>query len=163
MKQTVSILFAFLLCIPAWALSDIKPVHLRCNYKINPFIDGQSPKLSWELVSTRYSQVQTAYQVMVASSQALLDKGVPDIWNSGRITGSQTNQVAYKGKPLISARVYYWKVRSWDKDQNPGQWSAVASWETGLFDKSEWKAEWIGLELDSLNINKEYHLPPRLI
>lgn len=116
--------------------------------------------LSWELVSDQYNQVQTAYQVMVASSPALLEKGIPDLWNSGKIEGAQTNQIAYKGKPLVSAAIYYWTVRSWDKDQNPGVWSAVTSWETGLLNSSEWRAQWIGFELDSSNVNKDYHLPP---
>ncbi|WP_211316518.1 family 78 glycoside hydrolase catalytic domain [Niabella yanshanensis] len=160
MKRTINMLFAFLLCSPVWALSDIKPVYLRCNYKVNPFIDTKIPMLSWELVSNQNNQVQTAYQVMVASSLALLNNETPDIWNSGKTEGNQTNQVAYNGKPLFSAGIYYWKVRSWDKDRNAGPWSIVASWETGLFNKLEWKADWIGFELDSLNTNKDYHLPP---
>ena len=160
MKRTFNFFFAFLLSGAAWASSDIKPVHLRCNYKVNPFIDTRIPRLSWELVSNQQNQVQTAYQVMVASSPTLLNNETPDIWNSGKIEGNQTNQISYKGKPLSSAAIYYWKVRSWDKDQHPGQWSTVATWETGLLNKSEWKAQWIGFELDSSNTNKDYHLPP---
>lgn len=160
MKQAITLILAFLFCAPVLALSDIKPVNLRCEYKVNPFVDGENPRLSWELLSGQYNQVQTAYQVMVASSPALLQKDNPDIWNSGQVAGSHTNQVEFKGNPLVSARVYYWKVRSWDKDGQPGKWSSMASWETGLLEKSDWGADWIGFELDSLNTNKVYHLPP---
>ncbi len=46
---------------------------LRCEYIENPEgIDIPKPRLSWNLVSTGRGQLQTAYQVLVASSQEML-------------------------------------------------------------------------------------------
>ncbi|MFN0293650.1 family 78 glycoside hydrolase catalytic domain [Pedobacter helvus] len=161
---SASNLFAFfLLLIPTlkvYALSGIQPVNLRSEYKVNPVIDIKNPRLSWELISDQNNEVQTSYQIMVASSVKLLEQNKPDIWNSGKVNSNSTNQIAYKGKDLISTEVYYWKVRSWNKSKNEGKWSDISRWEMGLLDKKEWKASWIGYNLDSLNKNTSYHLPP---
>jgi alpha-L-rhamnosidase len=36
----------------------------------------------------------------------------------------------------------------------------MASWEMGLLSKSDWQAQWIGLDLDHLGKGNTYHLPP---
>ncbi|HWR99719.1 MAG TPA: glycoside hydrolase family 78 protein [Prolixibacteraceae bacterium] len=140
--------------------SDLTPVNLRTEYKTDPYVDTQKPRLSWELTSETRGQVQTAWQILVASSAELLDAGKHDRWNSDKVPGNATNQVEYAGKPLQSRDACYWKVRSWDKDGNPGPWSATAKWEIGLLDKSDWQAEWIGNDLTALGKGKVYHLPP---
>src|SRR5207249_951449 len=66
-------------------------------------------------------------------------------WDSGRVAGSQTTQVVYRGKPLASGERCVWKVRGWDRDERPTGYSAPASWEMGLLRPEEWKAGWIGL------------------
>ncbi|QIP17321.1 family 78 glycoside hydrolase catalytic domain [Spirosoma aureum] len=140
--------------------SDLKPVNLRTEYKINPVVDAAKPRLSWELTSAIRGQVQTAYQIMVASSPNLLATDTPDLWNSTKLASNATNQIEYAGKLLPSRTVCYWKVRSWDKYDQAGPWSAIAGWEMGLLNKSDWKAEWIGNDLRALGKGKIYHLPP---
>ncbi|WP_439558482.1 family 78 glycoside hydrolase catalytic domain, partial [Dyadobacter sp.] len=134
--------------------------YLRCEYKENPVTDVPAPRLSWELSSNQSDQLQTAYQIIVASSEKELTESTADLWNSGKTVSRATYQVEYAGKPLRSGQRCYWKVRSWDKNGVAGPWSQVARWEMGLLDKSEWKAEWIGLDLDHLGRGKVYHLPP---
>jgi alpha-L-rhamnosidase len=47
----------------------LAPVNLRCEYLKNPVgIDVRQPRLSWVDRHTDRAQVQTAYQVLVASS-----------------------------------------------------------------------------------------------
>ncbi len=140
--------------------SDLVPVNLRTEYKIAPVVDTESPRLSWELNSDVRGQVQSAYQVLVATSPELLAEGEADLWDSEQVRSNVTNQVEYAGKPLQSRNVCFWKVRSWDKDGEPGSWSPIASWEMGLLDKTEWQAEWIGNDLTALGKGKVYHLPP---
>ncbi|RZK61873.1 MAG: alpha-L-rhamnosidase, partial [Pedobacter sp.] len=146
--------------IQAHALSDIEPIYLRSEYKVNPVIDIENPRLSWELISKEYNQIQVAYQIIVASSPELIEQNKADVWDSGKVLSNSTNQIEYKGNKLESARKYYWRVRSWDKSKKAGKWSKIATWEMGLFYKAEWKADWIGFNLDSLNRNTDYHLPP---
>ncbi|MFT3704073.1 MAG: family 78 glycoside hydrolase catalytic domain [Agriterribacter sp.] len=142
------------------AQSDLTPKYLRTEYKVNSFIDAAKPRFSWELQSKINNQVQTAWQIIVASTPALLTGSKADIWNSGKINTDATTQVEYAGKALMSGKKYYWKVRSWDKKEMPGVWSETALWNTGLFSAEDWKADWIGYDVNALSINKTYHLPP---
>ena len=84
---------------------------------------GRAPRLSWTLQSDRRGQRQTAYQVLVASSPELLGKQQGDLWDSGRVASDETAQVAYAGKPLGSRQACFWKVRAWDRDGKPSDWS----------------------------------------
>ncbi|MBN8859022.1 MAG: family 78 glycoside hydrolase catalytic domain [Sphingobacteriales bacterium] len=144
----------------ASAQSDLLPKYLRTEYKVNPFIDTDKPRLSWELQSKVYSQVQTAWQIIVASAPDLLTEAKADAWNSGKISSNATSQIVYAGKPLIAGKKYYWKVRSWDKNGVAGAWSGPATWNMGLLTPNDWKAGWIGYDVNALSANKIYHLPP---
>lgn len=138
----------------------IYPVYLRVEYKENPFVDASLPRLSWELEASSYGQYQTAYQVLVASSANLLDQDRGDLWDSGKVDTNATNQIEYQGIPIPARTRVYWKVRSWDKGSEPGQWSETAWWETGLPDAADWKADWIGYDLNAYGKGDTYHLPP---
>ena len=133
---------------------------MRCEYKVTPVTDVKNPRLSWILNSDERGQYQTAYQIIVASSPEKLKADKADLWNSQKVKSDKTYQIVYKGKPLNSREICYWKVRSWDKNGKPGQWSSISHWEMGLLNKNEWKANWIGLDLNNLGKGKIYHLPP---
>ena len=139
---------------------DLRPVHLRTEYKNDPVIDTRHPRLSWELLSDVRGQVQTAWQVLVASSPDLLSEEKADMWNSGKVYGNETNQIVYYGTPLSSRDICYWQIRSWDKYGEAGPWSKIATWEMGLLKSSDWQAEWIGNDLTAYGQGEIYHLPP---
>jgi len=80
---------------------------------------------------------QTAYQVVVASSEGNLRRDVGDMWDSGKVASDATVQIRYAGRPLPSRQVCFWKVRVWDAAGAPSKWSAAATWEMGLLDKGE--------------------------
>lgn len=159
MKRNMLSVMLVLTTLTATA-KGLVPAYLRCEYKESPVTDVLHPRLSWELSAAKNNQVQTAYQILVASSVEKLTENNADLWNSGKIAGRQTAQIEYAGKRLESRVVCYWKVRSWDKNGTSGEWSKPSQWEMGLLDKSEWKAAWIGLDLDRLGRGKVYHLPP---
>ena len=118
---------------------------LRCEYRTDPLgIDALKPRLSWEMVSDRRGERQTAYQVMVATTPQLLAKDQGDLWDSGKVASDRQNQVEYAGKPLASRAECFWKVRVWDKDGKPFPWSKTASWSMGLLAPKDWQAKWIG-------------------
>src|SRR3954451_16011141 len=94
---------------------------LRVNTQANPIgLGDATPELSWRLSSGR----QTAYEVRVASSAAQLDN--PDLWDSGKVTSSATNNIPYAGKPLASRQGVAWEVRVWDGSGAPSEWSTPA-------------------------------------
>src|SRR5690606_20649608 len=83
-----------------------------------------------------------------------------DLWDSGKVDTNATNQIEYHGGPIGTRTRVYWKVRSWDKNGEPGKWSETAWWETGLLDVADWKADWIGYDLNTYGKGNTYHLPP---
>lgn len=156
----VTIMLFFGIPLEVIAQSDLQGTNLRVEYKMNDFTDVVKPRLSWELRSAVRNQFQTAYQVIVASSEARLTPGSADIWNSEKVLSEETIQVEYNGSALQSNKTYYWKVRSWDAKGNPGPWSRPATLHTAFMQQSDWKAQWIGYDVNTLSTNKEYHLPP---
>jgi alpha-L-rhamnosidase len=123
--------------------------HLRCEYQENPIgIDVAKPRLSWQMgeisgKATTRGQRQTAFQVIVASTEEKLKLDHGDLWDSGKVISNQTIQIEYAGQPLVSQTQCHWKVRVWDKDEVATEWSRPATWEMGLLSPQEWHAQWI--------------------
>jgi len=153
-------LISFAFTQKAYSKSDLLPVYLRAEYKENPFVDVQKPRLSWELQSNVSNQYQNAYQILVASTPEKLDRDEGDFWDSGKVQSNATNQIIYLGKTPASGTRLWWKIRSWDKDGQVGKWSKTSTWETGLLNKEDWKASWIGFDLNEYGKGEVYHLPP---
>jgi alpha-L-rhamnosidase len=135
----------FLLCLSSASeqiIGPFSPYNLRCEYLEDPIaIDVAKPRFSWMLNHSERGQVQTAYQLLV-SSDPLFEQA--DIWDSNKVASDQSLHVTYEGKPLESDGTYYWKVRYWDKQDEPSPYSQVATFDTGLFEPEDWEGEWIG-------------------
>ena len=120
---------------------------LRVEYLTNPLgIDMPRPRLSWRITSTERNTMQAAYHIQVS-------RGVQLVWDSGRIAADSSVFVTYAGPRLESRTRYSWRVRVWDGKGRPSVWSQPGSWETGLLQRSDWTATWIGTarsENDSL-------------
>jgi alpha-L-rhamnosidase len=126
------------------ALAGVTPVRLRCEYATNPLgIDTARPRLSWVLESSERNQVQTAYQILVAGTPENLAADRGDLWDSGKVSTSQTLHVVYSGRPLSSGQRAYWKIRAWDGQGRDCPWSRPAWWEMALLKPDDWKATWI--------------------
>ena len=123
---------------------------LRCEYLQDPLgIDVRQPRLSWKLAAVdpqARGQKQTAFQVLVASTKALLDQDQGDLWDSGMVSLDQSVHVVYTGKPLASGLECFWKVRVKDENGVTSAWSRPARWTMGLLDKSDWQGKWIGTD-----------------
>jgi len=128
--------------------SDVTVHQLRCEYRVNPLgIDVVEPRLSWVLQSGQRGQKQTAYQILVASSEQDMQQDQGDLWDSGKVSSDQNAQVVYKGQPLTSGTCCYWKVRVWDKDDRVSTWSQPAYWTMGLLQAGDRRAKWIGYDV----------------
>jgi hypothetical protein len=145
--------------------NGITIAHLRTEYLPRPLgIDVRRPRLSWTLESPRNGLTQTAFQVQVASTQAALDSGVPDVWDTGRVASSASVNVEYAGPALRSATRYHWRVRGWDAEGHRSPWSETSWWETGLLEAEEWTAQWISPGDHGPGgsyLRQEFHLPDR--
>jgi alpha-L-rhamnosidase len=126
------------------ASGAISVTRLRSEYREDPLgIDVARPRLDWLLESDVRGQRQTAYRVLVASTQALLDADDGDLWDSGKVPSDASAQVEYDGSALGSRQRAYWKVQAWDQDDLPSTWSASAFWEMGLLEAGDWQAKWL--------------------
>ncbi len=129
---------------------SLHPVDLRCEHLKNPLgVDSTTPRLSWRLQAEPQAGRglrQTAYQILVASSQRNLRTGHGDLWASGKIVSGDIIGIDYRGKGLESRQVCWWKVRAWDQQGQVSAWSQPAMWSMGLFHQDDWTAKWIGLD-----------------
>jgi alpha-L-rhamnosidase len=118
---------------------------LRCEYHHNPLgIDVTWPRLTWLLESNDpqvRGQKQSAYQIEVGSAA-----GAGDLWDSGKVASDETVNIAYGGKPLVSAERCYWRVKVWNGSGAASAWSRPAMWSMGLLEKADWQAQWIGYD-----------------
>lgn len=145
MKTVMALIIAQTAFFPTGAAGRVTPTQLRCEYVANPMcIDAERPRLSWVLFSEERARVQTAYQLLVASSEEKLAAGEGDLWDTGKVESGQSIQVVYGGKPLESRMRAFWKVRAWDNNEKASDWSETATWQMGLLQPGDWKAKWIG-------------------
>ncbi len=129
----------------AFAANDAELNSLRCEYHNNPLgIDITEPRLSWVSQSEKRGWKQSAYQILVASSQKALDADRGDLWDSGKVEAQQSIQIPYAGEPLLSHAQCFWKVKVWDQNGAASPWSQTATWSMGLLNETDWQAQWIG-------------------
>lgn len=113
---------------------------------VNPLgLDTTVPRFSWQITSDQNDVVQTAYEILVASSIDKLNTGDGDLWNSGKIKSSEQLWIAYNGKQLKSNQRGYWKVRAYT-NKGLTEWSKPQEFGIGLLKESHWSGRWIGLE-----------------
>jgi alpha-L-rhamnosidase len=129
--------------------SALTAAHLRCEYLENPLaVDVDHPRLSWELQAidpTSRGLGQADYQIVV---KPCTDAGKPspkELWDSGWVHSSRTNQIEYAGPVLPPGQCVVWQVRVRDNAGGTSAWSKPASWSTGLRTAEPWSgARWIG-------------------
>ena len=98
-------------------------IRLRTEYLTNPLgIDIQHPRLMWNCEG---GVKQTAYQI------------ITEKWDSGKVASSLMH--ADYSQALADRERVNWKIRLWDENDEPGEWSK-AFFEMGITD---WQAQWI--------------------
>lgn len=140
-------------------MSTISVSNLRCEYLVAPLgIDERSPRLSWQIESTRRGARQTHYRVLVASSLWKIMHGETDRWDSGRIAGDQTTHVVYAGAPLKSRDACYWLIEATDETDTTVL-SSPSLWTMGLLTPADWSAKWIAADPEIIRRDPEAVAP----
>jgi len=116
---------------------------LRTERLVNPMsIDTPAPRIGWRIESAQKDVMQTSCHIIVASTLAKAEALEGDLWDA-TIDGSQSQWVAYEGKPLKSNTRCFWRVKV-ATTKGESAWSDVALWNVGLLTESDWRGRWIG-------------------
>ncbi len=95
----LGILFMAGACTHEPSASDINPVRLTCESRVDPLgIDALHPRLSWNLQAGRNDQIQSAYQILVSTSRKNLTEKSANLWNSGKIRSNNSIQIDVFGE-----------------------------------------------------------------
>lgn len=125
----------------------MRAINLKTEYLHNPLgIDITAPRLFWNCEG---GVTQTAYQILCRDEEG------HTLWDSGKTPGSAM-RAQYAGEALKSRSRILWRVRLWDENDRPGDWSEEANFELGLLDASDWQAKWI---TGNYKVNKKQRYP----
>jgi len=97
----------------------------------NVAINDPLPEYCW--IVPKEAVFQQGYQILVASSKTNIRKNVGDVWDSGQVRSSQSVTIEHEGNLLNPDSKYFWKVRIWDQNNRPSDYSAVQEFKTGSF------------------------------
>lgn len=129
-----------LLSLAAYVTAVCPPTDLRVEYEGSPMgIDRATPRFSFTLCSVVRGAVQASYQIAVTGEDGKA------VWDSGLVKSPKTTNIVYAGATnLVADTVYSWQVKWGDDHGVVSEYSAPASFQTGLFASSDWKgATWI--------------------
>ena len=145
-KNLFFILLFFLTGCRADNQASLVPEDLLCENLPDPLgLGTTAPRLSWKNASEINGAAQTAYRIMAASSPGMLDEASADLWDTGRVESEESIMIRWDGSALSSRSLVYWRVRTWDENGTPSEWSRTARFSVGLLAKEDWQAEYIGL------------------
>jgi len=140
---------------------EVKDVTVE--YKTNPEgLDVANPRFAWILEGNGQNRFQTAYQILVSETKEELSSNLGSIWDSGKVSSNETNQIDYNGSTLKSNTTYYWKVKVWDESGQLSNWSTTAFWSMGLLKFHDWKGLFISHNVgyDKTDKYDSLYLPP---
>ncbi|MBP5339536.1 MAG: family 78 glycoside hydrolase catalytic domain [Bacteroidaceae bacterium] len=140
--------FLLLATMPLLLHAQFRVTSLTVEHTQDPaVVDAERPRLSW-VNEPRDERIrgdrQTAYRIVVASTEEDLRHGRYDLWDSGRVPSDQSVLVPYGGGQLSSGLDCYWQVQTWNARGKRSRWSAVGHWGMGLLHDADWQAQWIG-------------------
>ncbi len=121
----------------------MQAIRLKTEYLKDPIgIDIAAPRLFWNCEG---GVRQTAYQIIAA------DESGGTLWDSGKVQ-SGSMRAEWGGAPVSPKTKALWRIRLWDENDAPGDWSE-GSFETGT---DKWTAKWI---TGNYRVNKRRRYP----
>ena len=90
------------------------------------------PEFGWTVPLE--SKFQSAYQILVASSEENSNNNHGDVWDSGQVRSRASTDVEYQGTALEIGKTYFWKVRIWEEENRLVDYSKAQKFTTGKSD-----------------------------
>jgi len=117
-------------------------------------LDNPNPNFSWVIQSNKYNLNQTQYQIFVATDEFFSKKNL--VWDSEKISSSESLYTKYQGEPLTYDTRYFWMVKVWHNQSSTPVESKISSWTTGLMKTKGWNNRWISVaEEDNSKVNSK--------
>ncbi len=123
----------------------VRVVALETDATAEPLgIDDPAPRFTWRLEATRPAIRQTAYRVIVATSEQAAAAGQREdlVWDSKEVRTGDPFAI-YAGPALRSRTRYYWSVQVTIAAVRRPYASAVSWFETAYMRPAEWSGAWI--------------------
>lgn len=118
-------------------MTPLRPLDLRCEHLATARgLNTTTPRFSWALAGDGHNRRQTAYQLVVRAQHGDV------FWDTGKISSSQTQLIAYDGTALPSDVALEWAVTVWDEADRASEPVEPALIYTGL-GAADWHAQWI--------------------
>lgn len=111
------------------------PSGLLCDLLAHPeetVITTAVPEFGWIYNPSFGDDAQSAYRIIVASSEELAEQGRGDLWDSGLVHSSDSINVPYGGITLGPNADYYWRVEAADSRGKVGPFSAIQRFRTDM-------------------------------
>ncbi|MEL0456057.1 glycoside hydrolase family 78 protein [Flavobacteriaceae bacterium SZ-1-7] len=144
LRSIFVLVLLFSSCKSAENTKDISVSKVTCEMAENPLaVTNTQPRLSWKLKSDGINVSQSAYQILLSSSAEKLNTNEADIWDSGKVSSSQSQLVNYAGGKLQNGKKYFWKVKVWVGNETESSWSELASFRMAPVSESL-NPTWIG-------------------
>ena len=134
MKMNKLLILIFSLFV-ACSIEENGPTGLMVEFIREPghtLILDPNPEFSW--IVPVEAEFQTAYQIQIATSKILLEENEADIWETHKIINNKSVEISYPGTEISENTTYYWRVRIWDKKNNPTRFSKIQTFKTGKFE-----------------------------
>ncbi|MDD4778439.1 MAG: family 78 glycoside hydrolase catalytic domain, partial [Fermentimonas sp.] len=155
MSKTYKYILLIILLIFSYNLkgkSSFTLVNLQTDYIENPIgVDNPNPRLTWSIENNRQGAKQTAYRLIVGTNREKVNNIGSNTPVSGSFNGiswdtgvvkSDIQLITYAGANLEPFTIYYWKVITWDEEENENS-SDIKTFEMGMVDISNWNGNWI--------------------
>ena len=145
--------------VSAMSAAPRAPIQLQTQLRRNPVaVNSRHPQFGWVLPWAGHGQMQSAYEILAASSQTLLAQGKGDLWDSGKIKSDDSQNIRYAGRALTVREKCFWEVRVWNQSGKVSSWSRPAHWREALPTNAAWHgAQWIGLQKTASSSGQVLH------
>lgn len=117
--------------------------NLKVNDQINPLaVEKSKVQFSWNVSAVGRYNFQSAYRIIISSTEKKLKSENGDVWDSGKVCSSDSLFIGCPDCLLSSNERYWWKVIIWDKNGCMHESGKVAFFDTGL-EPQDWTSKWI--------------------
>ena len=139
--RNISLLF-FLLAGSIASTAGVRLTNMKVLGLRSPLGIDQVPTFSWQIVSDERGFRQQSYELKVE------DAAGRTVWHSGVVTSAEQSNITYQGEKLASRSAYTWTLSVTGTNGETTQ--SRSSFETAFMDASEWTADWIGRQADTV-------------